>query len=905
MLLADDIPRKVVPAQLGFLAIYNPSLGTTDQTLDDQIVYYSSSETRKAKRRAPTSGSGQDRTATEENERLRQVGLAQGMVEFAKTFSDGKSMDSVETEKSRIILHELEAGWWILASIDLTQIPKATQGSNGKGKPADEITIEYSAREVKPPELLLQDLLRAHSVFLLHHASSISALFVRSRRSKFINILGRYWDEYLSTWNVMLHGNPAAAVYGGIKLASSGELGIGVGEEERGSGEREVLEGFVGRVEGLVDLVVSRFGDTVNTATGERGIRESLSQSQMVPNQPWLGTGAEPGAADGAVFLGVGALSRKSLRDVTHWMEDLYSWGPRAYGVMDNPTSTRHQHRKKRRPLQTSNSEATITQSVMYAPSQATPRSSTPKPKPSKATKQKGQERRGDAAENVPKSPLRTVIPVDAQPDSAGAQLSSTVGKPGEGKTRPIYRRTPSSKSSTHSLKTGKGKFVDYLKMGYGTHWNLSGGIGKAKAGTSESVSSIPPSVRKAPTEVPDQQDSNDSAGAFDKPHYSQNDSMGHFLVGLLGDINSEGPSSTSSSDESSDNAANRRLLVRTVTVELERASDARAEADISIDLSTADGDVLSTKNGSSQHTGTSHASSFEGQDRNKTKKLRVVIYVNKPFIYTLLFELRTDALALPGLYRSLHVELAPLQRPLLDSTSQPLARPDLSSAAASDARIPIFDLIWDPTHLTISCTIPNIPPPAQSAVDSVIPWSRLEALNTHTQILNMYNATRSEDPELERTCKTSRGYWVVWTRVSNPEEIPSPSPKPSPGSITPIYESIAAERGSSSKKRNKSSSNKGRRTSERGVSVMHSATSQSTTSVTKSSMYSGPAHPFLEVPSQARQFLKRDKEIWLVRKASEVTGLMGARDERAGLAKGIGVDTTRYVEGLLDMMKL
>ena len=46
-----------------------------------------------------------------------------------------------------------------------------------------------------------------------------------------------------------MHGNPATSLYGGIKVAACGELGMGVGEEERGSGEREVLEGFVGRIE--------------------------------------------------------------------------------------------------------------------------------------------------------------------------------------------------------------------------------------------------------------------------------------------------------------------------------------------------------------------------------------------------------------------------------------------------------------------------------------------------------------------------------------------------------------------------------------------------------------------------------------------------------------------------------
>ncbi len=107
-------PRKVVPAHLGFLAIYNPSLGTTDETLEDQIVYYSPPNTStNDKHQRPT----EDWIREQHNEQLRQIGLAQGMIEFGKSFSNGKAVDTVETEKSRIVLHELEAGWWILAVI--------------------------------------------------------------------------------------------------------------------------------------------------------------------------------------------------------------------------------------------------------------------------------------------------------------------------------------------------------------------------------------------------------------------------------------------------------------------------------------------------------------------------------------------------------------------------------------------------------------------------------------------------------------------------------------------------------------------------------------------------------------------------------------------------------------------
>ena len=84
MSVEDQSSLEVRPAQLSFLAIYNPSLGGTDEAVRDQIVFYSSraARLRKAWRThgADVSGSADE----EENERLRQVGLAQGMVDFAK-----------------------------------------------------------------------------------------------------------------------------------------------------------------------------------------------------------------------------------------------------------------------------------------------------------------------------------------------------------------------------------------------------------------------------------------------------------------------------------------------------------------------------------------------------------------------------------------------------------------------------------------------------------------------------------------------------------------------------------------------------------------------------------------------------------------------------------------------------
>jgi hypothetical protein len=77
-------PASVIPAQLSFLTIYNPSLGQTDETLHEQIVFYSSKSSRLRHSRKTRRDSGAGNQREDENEKLRQVGLAQGMVSFAK-----------------------------------------------------------------------------------------------------------------------------------------------------------------------------------------------------------------------------------------------------------------------------------------------------------------------------------------------------------------------------------------------------------------------------------------------------------------------------------------------------------------------------------------------------------------------------------------------------------------------------------------------------------------------------------------------------------------------------------------------------------------------------------------------------------------------------------------------------
>lgn len=797
---AADSPAVIVPAQVGFLAIFNPSLGNTDETLDDQIVYYSSVDTQTQKRKRhrkarPTENVSQ----AERNERLRQIGLAQGMVSFSKDFSDDQAVDSIETEKTRVVLHELEPGWWILASIDLTRLPAPSPPSSkkqsGAAASADD-KPEYSSREVKPSALLLQDMLKAHSIFLLHHDSSLSSLFMRIKRPKFTNTLARYWDLFLSTWDVLLHGNPVRNIFGGIKIAASGELGIGVGEEERGSGEREVLEGFVERTEGLVDIIVSKFGDDRPEESSNSWERRTHGQQSRAQ---WLGTGVEPGAEDGAVFLGVGALSRKSVGDITHWVEDIYTWGEDAYGVLDSPKAIRRPRRESRVPEE--HSRKTASERPMQPP---------------------------PSLINPKRSSKSTAAALPKQREAPSGSKSS--------------QQPPSNTSEADS--GGLEKYMDYLKLGYGKYWSLGGD-----------------------TESKDE--TKDSPNSPSKPSSKGDDSVGHFLIGLTGEVEEgwvDDPEDRRFSEHAWDENANPRTVLRTVTVELEKDVSEKSEVDMSKVLGSHDTELSSTN----PATG----SSFNSQDRNKTHNCRVVVYVIKPFVFTFLFELRTGSLAFEGLYRSLHHQIAPLRKALGNSTAYRPEKPDAGSASAA-----IYDLVWDPKDKTVHSTIPNIPEPAEMySIGDQPPWSRVEALNTHMQILHLYKATRPDPSELERTCKTSRGWWIVWSRIldRDPE----------------------AARGSSDDSDRASSTDSGSRDEDTSEPTSGQAThSSSQTSTVK-------AAPTMSV----------SKEIFLIRKASDhgghgrsvsltVTGGgAGWADGASRLAQGIGVDTRKYIEGLLSM---
>ena len=607
----------------------------------------------------------------------------------------------------------------------MTRLPGSSETTTENQLHNVAVPIEYSAREVCPPALLLQQILRAHRIFLLHQAPSIAELYARVGRSKLCGYLKRFWDAFIRDWDVLLHGNPAVDIFNGLKLAAGGELGIGVGEEDWGSGEREVLEGFIERTEGIVDLVVGRYGASPRTIQNTSKSSTATTNSQDI-NPEWQVPGESIlGPADGVIFSGIGALSRTSVKHISCWMEWLYLHGQDCYGVRDNPSSAPRRKRRRNQPY-----------SREYNASGQGPQ----KPqKSSDATSLHGQ-RSGSPSDHVAGIPASLLTPRSVL-ESQGRNPSSS--SKALARSDEQSAANSSSQDSMYSTET----MVKYLTLGvYGSSW----GIPSGRPPIDRRVSSLPQednSKKKQPNN-----------SGKEEPQKELELSGGNFLVGLQGQLEEDMQVSEEElgmgvgTDEEAvledRTVLKNRIVIRTLHVE--RAK--RRGQDFN----------------KSQPDDTEPMVKFD-QDR-----LRVVVYVQQPFIFTFLFERQTDALAMPSFYRSLHHQLGPLQRPLVVSTSPSKVSERLWEAAAPKSTAPtkssqpICDLVYDPARLTVHTTIPNIPEPGPYPVDSgeIVPWTRVEAMSVHSQILNTYSSTRQHIAEQERTSKTSRQWWVVWMRL-------------------------------------------------------------------------------------------------------------------------------------------
>ena len=767
--------------------------------------------------------------------------------------------------------------------------------TDGPAPPNPVASIEYSSREVCPPALLLRKIQQAHSLFCLHHGPSINELFARHSRSEFCSLLDGFWTRFAETWDVLLHGNPSVDIFAGIKLAAGGELGIGVGEEEWGSGEREVFEHLVAKTDGLVDLVVSRFGEVSSEqlTDAERPKRGAFAKDEKLKVRPWMGRGTLPSAPDGVVFSGTGAVSRHSVRAVSDWMQCMYTFGDYAFGVRDDFENEKPKRRNVKSP------ESTV---VLDSSGSDHIRERRFKPSRGLSTQQ-------DESDGTPDRGMRPGIPPPiifaAERSLETATLAAATSHSGAARNK---------QTKTEISSDGNDYWPRYLTLGYGSSW---GKVKKRPLRENTMKRSGETKINDHTIEQSDQLLPQHSQPSHEKQRVYRQEKLqilrsrennGYFMVGLKDYLESESQLVEAEDDDTATRTSprewNNRTSPRTIYVQMK---------DRQQDTSTFTG-----KSDELRSEGFQNIAIWDSEHLAPTTGVRAVVYVvsqsvefygcpyhtessqHRPFIYTFLFQPEAELLARPSLYRTLHTYLFPLHRPLCSSTSPTRVAPRVLSShpssnvpAARASSAPVFDLVYDPVTLTVHSSIPNIPEPwlestEQGKVDSsgTAEWNRMDALNVHSQIL----ATRADTTwraaarhERERTVKTARGWWIVWMRL------PSPAAADSAGDE-------GANDAASTKDGNAEYKDGPGANTQFGDNDKESL---ETEKPLREAFLIRQAHD----PTDARGKITGSTH-WKQRKGG-MFGLMEADATDWGpvkLAEGIGIDARRYVEGLLSL---
>ena len=775
----------------------------------------------------------------------------------------------------------------------------------------------------------------------------MNGLFVRLTRDKFCSTLDRFWTRFSQSWDVLLHGNPAVDVFGGIKLASGGELGFGVGEEEWGSGEREVLEDLTHRTEGLVDVVVSRFGETAPVE--DEGVQGQGALS-------WIGGGNQPLASDGVIFGGIGAIERRSLRNLSLWIRQIYTYGDYAYGVRDNPLREPRK-RRRRNPLEHpihANGKAGKSTAASRSPKSTTLLQSVQR---KEAAKQKAAKNCSDIELPAHKRPEidpraashdYTTIPKetptsptdDSRPNvpppmvSAVEQALQKATREAEIGAQREQEDTEDAEDSATTLGIPD-QYVKYLTFGLSTLGKPAPRKRPPASRQSSNVASKTPQIQdrdntskqRKPTE-PDEVEENAPMMTSIKPipdgetlkskiaTQKRQENKGYFVIGLKGDLAElddidDLPEDDDDVDITDGSFRHRsggsRIILRTIQIEPVPTSTDK------------DGynDILP-----SEESSTAGTEPINEAYRNFVR-MRVLVYVHRPFVYCFLFEDRTSSLQWTGFYKSLHRSLLPIHRPLLSSTSavkvtqriqesQRTSAESESVSVSSRSRLtskdakstPIFDLVYDPKLLTLHTSIPNIPEPGTSAAEGILTsfgndagsqpaWTRIDAINVHSQILNTLASVKSRNHEIERMSKTSRGWWVVWMKV-RPIALASAQARDDSEVET---ETSAMASDSDIKGDNADEFTPAIQLAQRGEGNMHriaflvrKASDSSTASKSSSSS------------SRAVSSMFGNMSLGLGTKEDEKSSGLSAGWGPGALTGGIGVDARRYVEGLLSL---
>ncbi|KAI9316693.1 hypothetical protein BX666DRAFT_2041427 [Dichotomocladium elegans] len=166
------------PPMLSYFCVYNPTLGQTEENTKDQILYYTA------------------KTVVPADVKMKQVGLAQALVNFSTAFSPFQPAQNVHAQKHRLIFFQPEPDFWMHMCVELGIMRKQTKDSGGKEK----LVTEYLDHQLS--DGVLERLLRAgYEQFRLLNGTMTSILKATGRRSSLMHLIEEFFSEWIWKWD--------------------------------------------------------------------------------------------------------------------------------------------------------------------------------------------------------------------------------------------------------------------------------------------------------------------------------------------------------------------------------------------------------------------------------------------------------------------------------------------------------------------------------------------------------------------------------------------------------------------------------------------------------------------------------------------------------------------------------
>ncbi|XP_073071185.1 vacuolar fusion protein CCZ1 homolog isoform X2 [Manis javanica] len=178
--------KQFPPALLSFF-IYNPRFGPREGEEENKILFYYPNEVEK-------------------NEKIRNVGLCEAIVQFTRTFSPSKPAKSLHTQKNRQFFNEAEENFWMVMVVRNPIIEKQSKD----GKPV----VEYQEEELldKVYNSVLQ---QCYSMYKLFNGTFVKA--VEDGGVKLLKErLEKFFHRYLQTLH--LQSCDLLDIFGGISF---------------------------------------------------------------------------------------------------------------------------------------------------------------------------------------------------------------------------------------------------------------------------------------------------------------------------------------------------------------------------------------------------------------------------------------------------------------------------------------------------------------------------------------------------------------------------------------------------------------------------------------------------------------------------------------------------------------